>query len=181
MLPVSISSTYQSDVVLTHEQKVAEKNDRSNIQVVICSCNSHISSKDIHILSTSIPQAIIAIPSLERLRSLATNYLPLPQTMNDLQSQFQESNIPSRALKYVRNPLKLLDLASRSKVQAQQILSLRFMFNITCVILWVLVRKFLEIFGIRMSAFASKYPLSSFSILATLPVLKQALTYFSDG
>lgn len=133
-----------------------EKIDRSNIQVVICSCNSHISSQDIHILGTSVPQAIIAIPTIQRLRSLATNYLPLPQAVYDLHSQFQDSNLPSRALKYIRNPLKLFDLASRSKVHAQQILSVRFVFNVTCVILWVLIRKFLEIFGIRISAFAGK-------------------------
>ena len=160
VVQVSASWRYESDSVLSHKQKVNEKNDRSNIQVVICSCNSHISSKDIHILGTSIPQAITAISSFQRLRSLATNYLPLPQTISDLQSHFQQADLPSRALKYIRNPLKLFDLASRSQVHAQQILSVRFMFNVTCVILWVLVRKFLEIFGIRISAFASKDSLS---------------------
>ena len=29
---------------------------------------------------------------------------------------------------------------------------MRLLFNITCVVVWVLVRKFLEIFGIRIGA-----------------------------
>ncbi|KAF8854234.1 hypothetical protein BDZ45DRAFT_747779 [Acephala macrosclerotiorum] len=149
---------------LVHD--VSKQDDRPNIQVVICSCSSHVSPRDIHILQASTPHTIITLPSPPQVRTLLANYMPLPatflsprstkvfQNINDLHSQFQDSNIPSRAMKYVRNPFRLIRLADRGRVHAQRILSVRFLFNLTCVILWVLIRKFLEIFGIRINAFA---------------------------
>ncbi|KUJ16234.1 uncharacterized protein LY89DRAFT_669770 [Mollisia scopiformis] len=151
---------------IVHNVETQEVQVQPNIQVVICSCSAHISTKDVRILHGSLPHNIIAVPSLPQLRSLVTNYLPIPsaflsprsknalRNINSLHSRFQRSNLPSRALKYIRNPLKLFELADRNRVHAQKILSVRFVFNLTCVILWVLIRKFLELFGIRLSAFA---------------------------
>lgn len=148
-------------------QKPATKEDRKPVQVLICSCTSQIFPKDVHVLNNPpVPHTVTAIPSVRQLRSLLTNYLPVPpiflsprnntalQTFNNGYSHLKKSNLPSRAEKYIRNPLKLIELANRNKVHAQQILSVRFVFNLTCVILWVLLRKFLELFGIRISAFA---------------------------
>jgi hypothetical protein len=130
-----------------------------HVQVIICSCSAHLDPSDIHILGSGDQTKLNTPASLLELRDLIYPLLPtsipgIPQA--NIQSigragvHIQNLNLPSRAIKYIRNPFKIFGLVNRGRVQAQSLLSPRLLFNIACVIIWVLVQRILEIIGIRI-------------------------------
>ncbi|KAL2070793.1 hypothetical protein VTL71DRAFT_13819 [Oculimacula yallundae] len=151
----------------------------SQIQLIICSCSTHlIQPNNIHILNPHYPS--LPLPTLPTLTSLLSAFLPsaissfssplsylnnLTKTFHsttksssspDLtafqlaQAHVQTNNIPSRAGRYLTNPFEIPGLINRTRINVQSLLSIRLLFNIWCVVVWVLIRRFLEIFGIRI-------------------------------
>ncbi|XMA17910.1 hypothetical protein WAI453_010701 [Rhynchosporium graminicola] len=136
------------------------------IQVIICSCSSHLINpkNTIHILQphATLPTltALLSIlfPALSPTPSSTASYLSTqsPTTRNTLtafqlaQAHLQTLNIPSRASRYIANPFEIPGLLNRMRINVQGLLSVRLWFNIWCVVVWVLIRRFLEIFGVKI-------------------------------
>jgi hypothetical protein len=141
----------------------------SHVQVIICSCSTHIDQGSIHItrpvssshfspLLQHLGATTLSLPSIQDLIAAVTTACVSAfyrtdaqqsslQTVNESLLKLKDMNISSRARKYIRNPFRIVGLANRTRVSTQSILSLRLLFNIAVVVIWVLVRRFAEIFG----------------------------------
>ncbi|KAH7355085.1 hypothetical protein BKA65DRAFT_233828 [Rhexocercosporidium sp. MPI-PUGE-AT-0058] len=139
----------------------------SHVQVIICSCSSHlVRSENIHIFNPRSSLYTTSSPPLPTLKSLLSTFLPAPTLSSPsyisaqptpsltafevAQVHLQTLNIPSRAGRYLANPFEIPGLLNRTRINIQGLLSIRLLFNIWCVVVWVLVRRFLEIFGVRI-------------------------------
>ncbi|KAH7411131.1 hypothetical protein BKA64DRAFT_374678 [Cadophora sp. MPI-SDFR-AT-0126] len=142
-------------------------NNCSHVQVIICSCSSHlVNTENIHIRSPHSSPEATSYPSLPTLTSLLSALLPKATASMPLyfstqsepsftafqlaQKHFQTLNLPSRAGRYIVNPFEIPGLLNRTRINVQGLLSVRLWFNIWCVIVWVLIRRFLEVFGVRI-------------------------------
>lgn len=143
------------------------ENTCSQVQVIVCSCSSHlVNAENIHIFNPHNSSQAAPRPSLPSLTSLLSTLLPnsIPSMPSILSSQSSHSltafqlaqvhlqilHLPSRAGRYIANPFEIPRLLNRTRINIQGLLSVRLLFNIWCVVVWVLIRRFLEIFGVRI-------------------------------
>jgi hypothetical protein len=66
----------------------------------------------------------------------------------------QVQGLVDRLKKYVRNPSQIFDLANKARINSHGLLNPRLWFNIIVVIVWLLIRRTLEIFGIHLPGLA---------------------------
>ena len=59
-----------------------------------------------------------------------------------------------RSGKYIRNPLRIFGLANRVRTCSSGLLNPGLWFNIAVVIIWLLIRRTLEIFGLHLPGLA---------------------------
>ncbi|KAH6723139.1 hypothetical protein BKA61DRAFT_5906 [Leptodontidium sp. MPI-SDFR-AT-0119] len=144
----------------------AEDSTCSHVQVVVCSCSSHlVRSENIHVFTphsshmtpcpplptlTSLMSALLPSPAVSRPSHLSTQPTPSLTPFQLARAHLQTLNIPSRAGRYLANPFEILGMLNRTRINVQGLLSIRLLFNIWCVVVWVLIRRFLEIFGVRI-------------------------------
>ena len=160
----NVSASCDTRLISAQEFHTGE-NTCSQVQVIVCSCSSHLAD-NIYIFNVHNSSQAAPCPSLPSLTPLLAALLPssAPSTPSILFSQsshaltafqlaqvhLQTLNLPSRAARYIVNPFEIPRLLNRTRINIQGLLSLRLLFNIWCVVVWVLIRRFLEIFGVRI-------------------------------
>jgi hypothetical protein len=104
---------------------------------------------------------ITPLPGLPHLQDFALNFIPYNTAKVNLDSQqtylqllsrrgLEVQDLVLRSKKYIRNPSRIFGLANRARINSHGLLNPRLWFNITVVIVWLLIRRTLEIFGIHL-------------------------------
>ncbi len=137
-------------------QKLCE--EETHIHVIVCSCSSSALTKDLQFRGAKT--YITSLPELPSLQDLISNYIPYNSArLNRLKQQeylqllsrgLQAQDIAVRAVKYIRNPLRIFGLAKRLRTYSSGLCNPQLWFNIFVVISWLLIRRTIEIFGIHL-------------------------------